>query len=205
MPPDQNHTPDPLHPQSQPSQPEQVDQVQASSTVGAMKVIQPSETIVPDGQSPIVPMSNAQPSAAVSAAIAENIVLQDTGYLQNVFQGGLSAKSLTLTLYNTHLRIDNAETGETMEDVPINQIRKTTRYFSSRLAFGIYTSLIGSRFLVIKTTQKKYKISWVNSDKQSMMLGGGEMGGEVVAQENFTKTMQWVKAIKDLRAGQPVS
>lgn len=129
----------------------------------------------------------------------ETTILYDTGYLQNVFQKSMAAKRLTLTLYISHLKVEDADTGEVLEDTPINQILKTTRYFSSRLLYLLYVSLFGSRFLLIKTTDRRYKISWVNSDKQSVITGGGALGN-MVAQENFAKTMQWVKAIKDLQA-----
>jgi len=60
---------------------------------------------------------------------SESIILQDRGNLQNVFVKSATAKKLILTLYNSHLKIEDAETGEVMEDVLLNQIVKTSHIF----------------------------------------------------------------------------
>jgi len=153
---------------------------------------QSDEIINPNINTTLPPTtSNVQANNAQDA-----IVLSDTGYMQNVFQKSVTATRLNLTLYNTHLRIDNADTGELIEDAPLNQIVRTSRYFSNRLTYGLYTSLF-SNVLVIKTDKKKYKISWVNKDKQTLLMP--HSGPEIVAQENYTRNMKWVKAIKDLQ------
>lgn len=146
------------------------------------------------------PNLSAQPqisSPGPTNGAADAILLTDTGYLQNLLQKGVVAQTLTLTLYATHLKIEDAVSGDVLEDVPIDHIKKTSRYFSSRLAYTLY-GLIVPTLLLIKTDRKKYKISWVNKDKEAVMLGGAT-AAELSTQQNYTKNMQWVKAIQDLK------
>lgn len=158
---------------------------------------QPSSDQTPDGALPSATMTQVSEATSPSPSTYENIILQDTGYLQNLLQKGVTAQTLTLTLYPTHLKIEDASTGDVVEDALINQIKKTSRYFSSRLAYTLY-GLFMPTLLLIKTDQKRYKISWVNRDKQAILLGS-EAASELSSQQNYTKNMQWVKAIQDLK------
>jgi DNA invertase Pin-like site-specific DNA recombinase len=52
----------------------------------------------------------------------DKTVLTATGYLVNLFQWG-AVKKLNLTLYTTHLKIDNSKKGNTIADIPIEDIK----------------------------------------------------------------------------------
>jgi hypothetical protein len=106
-------------------------------------------------------------------------------------------QQLTLTLYGTHLKIEDAKSGELIEDVPINQIQKVSKYFSSRLKYTLYGLIMPTTFL-IKTDKKTYKISWVNRDKEALLLGGPD-ASEVSSQQNYANNMKWAKAIRELQ------
>jgi hypothetical protein len=130
--------------------------------------------------------------------MADNVIISDTGYLYNLLQKGFKPKQLTLTLYSSHLKIADAKSGETVDDMPIDQIKKTSRYFSSRLMYTLYGLVMPTTFL-IKTDKKRYKISWVNRDKEALLLGGGS-ASELSTQQNYANNMKWAKAIMDLKA-----
>ncbi len=160
-------------------------------------VYQPKSDQTSEG---LIPQANSLPKEnSLAPNTDENIILSDTGHLQNLVQGGVSAKTVNLTLYNTHLKIDDADTGETIEDVPINQIKKTSRIFSSRILYSLFTRGV----LGIETTSKYYKISWTNLDATAVALRSS--AGGVNALRNYKKNMAWVNAIKSLRAGTQVT
>lgn len=68
----------------------------------------------------------------------EKVILRDTGYLQNLFQKRVTVQQLTLTLYSTYLKLEDAKTGAFVNDIPINEIIKIPRYFSSRWKYTLY-------------------------------------------------------------------
>jgi hypothetical protein len=125
------------------------------------------------------------------------LLLEDNGYFQNVFKKPFGTQQITVSLYKTHLKIMDTNSGELIEDAPIDQIKKVSKYFSSRIIYTLYGLLIRNVFF-IETQKKKYKISWANVNKESYVMGRG--GAALVAdQQNYSKNQQWSKAIKDLQ------
>lgn len=127
-------------------------------------------------------------------------MLSDNGQLQNYLQKGVTAQRLNLTLYTTHLVIKDIKSNQIIEDVPIEQIKKTTKYFSSRLSYTL-SSLVKTPTFFIETNNKKYKLSWVNRDKEAVILGGID-ATLLSTQQNFKKNNQWSKTISDLKSKQ---
>ena len=96
----------------------------------------------------------------------------------------------------------DVKSGDIIEDVSLDQIRKTSWYFSSRLTYWLYTQFISKPFW-IETNKKKYKISWVDQDALRVSAGallGVANAAEISAQQNYSKNMQWTKTINDLKA-----
>lgn len=110
------------------------------------------QAVVVSGEASVPPQNNPSVDTKTSDIASptqnpiESVILQDHGYLQNVFVKSATAKKLTLTLYGSHLKVEDSDTGEVMEDVLINQIVKTSPYISSSFLALLYTSL-GQRFL----------------------------------------------------------
>jgi hypothetical protein len=116
--------------------------------------------------------------------MADNVVLQDTGYLVNVFQKGM-VKKLNLYLYPTHLKIENSDTSEIIDDIPLSDIKKVKNIRSA-----------GE--IVIVAPKKHYKISWKNIDTSAMMFGGP--GGSLLnAFRGSKQSKQWVATINQYK------
>lgn len=128
----------------------------------------------------------------------DEVILKDTGYLQNIIQKSVKVQSLTLTLYSSHLKIQDTKSGEIIEDVAINQIEKTSKYFTSRFQYTLYGFFVKSNIFFVKTHKKKYKISWVGKDAEKVFLGATD-ATILSDQQNYDKNMAWSKAIKELK------
>lgn len=148
-----------------------------------------------------VPATQPQPTAqqAVRSVDGDDqVVLQDIGYLQNLFQGSISSRRVKLTLYVTHLKFEDAGTGELLEDVPIGHIGKTSKLIPNSYYGDVYLFLFATP-LMIETPTKKYKISWSDADASSVW-GAGWRPASVARDQ--PRNMEWVKAIASLKRGQ---
>ncbi len=128
----------------------------------------------------------------------DRVVLQDIGYLQNLFQGSVSSRRLKLTLYVSHLKFEDADTAELLEDVPIGEIKKTSKLVPSGFYGSAYVFLF-AKPLMIETPKKKYKFSWTTADVASFGDAGWRSASIVRDQP---RNMDWVKAIASLKKGQ---
>ena len=109
-------------------------------------------------------------------------LLTGSGFLVNVFQWG-GVKKLALTLYPTHLRIDNAKSGQTIDDIQLVDIKRVK-------------NLKTAGEIVIVAPKKHYKISWKNIDVEAIALGG--VGGSALnAIRGHSQSAQWVDAITE--------
>ena len=117
--------------------------------------------------------------------MAENVVLSGTGFLVNLFQWG-AVKKLNLTLYPTHLVIENSKKGNIIADIPIRDIKDLKNKTSDGQ-------------MVIVTDKKKYKISWKNIDAEKIALGA-VVGDAVNAARGNQSTNDWIEAINKLKA-----
>jgi hypothetical protein len=114
--------------------------------------------------------------------MADEIILQDSGNLINLFQWG-GVKKLNLYLFSTHLKIENAKNNKTIDDIAIKDIKD----IKDR----------NEGYIIIETSKgKHYKIAWKNTDGASL-LGKGVAKGQ--ARETNDKSQEWVDAINKLR------
>lgn len=161
------------------------------------EVIEPQGSLVQEAQQANVvgpeiaqqtPSINSNPvinSSTNSSAASNSIILSDSGYLVNLFQHSVIGKTLSLYLYSTHLRIEDSGSGETIADVPLNQIKKVG-------------NLWWEGGINIKTTNGHYRVTWNNRTTAFALFG--QIGEIVNAIRGDKKSKTWIHTINQYKS-----
>lgn len=126
----------------------------------------------------------------------ETAILTNNGFLSNVFQWG-AVKSVKLTLYKTHLVIENTKRNEIIDDIQVSDI-KNAKSKTSDGSMIIYTN-----------KGKNYHITWQNLDKKKIkyeallapLIGpfGSNVANRAAAKQDGPASEHWVDEINKLK------